>query len=190
MSIFVAVVSVIISILAIFFRAAILDYLNIDPLLRKDAEIYFVIYTSSYLISFVNMILLRTLYALGTTSVSLLVSVMSAVVNIVGNLVTVLVFDWGIAGLAFSTVLSVIIATVIYLYMIAKAFRELRCEKASYRFSLALVKDSLSYTLPTAIQKMAFHATGILIAPSLNSLGADATTGYSVMSRMYNFLKF
>lgn len=187
MSIFVAVVSVIISILAIFFRATILDYLNIDPLLRKDAEIYFVIYTSSYLISFVNMILLRTLYALGTTSVSLLVSVMSAVVNIVGNLVTVLVFDWGIAGLAFSTVLSVIIATVIYLYMIAKAFRELRCEKASYRFSLALVKDSLSYTLPTAIQKMAFHATGILIAPSLNSLGADATTGYSVMSRMYNF---
>ena len=71
--------------------------------------------------------------------------------------------------------------------MIAKAFRELRCEKTSYRFSLALVKDSLSYTLPTAIQKMAFHATGILIAPSLNSLGADAITGYSVMSRMYNF---
>ena len=36
----VAFVSVLISIAAIFFRNPIMDYLNVDPILRKDAEIY------------------------------------------------------------------------------------------------------------------------------------------------------
>ena len=32
---------------------------------------------------------------------------------------------------------------------------------------------------------MAFNITGVFIAPAINGLGADATTGYSVMTRMY-----
>lgn len=184
---FIAGISAIVSIFAIVFRGAIIDYLEIDPVLRKDAEIYFIIYTSAYLFSFVNMILLQTLYALGTTAFSLFVSMLSAIINILGNLVTVLVFDWGIAGLAYSTVFSILIATIIYVYMIIKAFGEIKSEPVGYRFSFRVVKESLSYTLPTAIQKIAFHATGIFFAPALNGLGADATTGYSVMTRMYNF---
>ena len=184
---FVAVISATVSLLAILFRGQILDYLNIDPVLRKAAETYFVIYTASYSISFVNMILMQTLYALGSTSFSLLTSVVSAAINIAGNLAAVLVLDWGVAGLAFSTVISVLSVTGIYLYMAAKAFRELGNEKVSCRFSLTVVKDSLRYTLPAAVQKMAFHATGIFFAPALNGLGADATTGYSVMTKLYNF---
>lgn len=183
---FVAALSAAVSLLAILFRGTILDYLNIDPLLRKDAELYFVIYTSSYLIAFVNMVLLHTLHALGITSFSLLTSVVSAMINIAGNLVAVLVLDWGVAGLALSTVLSLLSVTGIYLYVLAKAFRDLKSETVSYRFRLAVVKESLSYTLPIAVQKLAFHATGIFFAPALNGLGAAATTGYSVMTRMYN----
>lgn len=184
---FVAIISAAVSVIAILCRGYVLDYLNIDPLLREDAETYFVIYTSSYLFSYVNMVLLRTLYALGITSFSLFVSAMSAVVNIVGNLLAILVFDLGVAGLAYSTLLSILMVTVIYLYMMTRAFRDLKSEKVSYRFSWSVVKDSISYTLPTAVQKIAFHATGICFAPALNGLGADATIGYSVMSRMYNY---
>ena len=184
---FVAIIAAAVSVAAIACRGYVLDYLNIDPLLRKDAETYFVIYTASYLFAYVNMILLRTLYALGTTSFSMFVSIMSAVINIVGNLLAILVFDLGVAGLAYSTLLSILMVTVVYLYMMKKAFRELKSEKVSYRFSWKVVKDSASYTFPTAVQKIAFHATGIFFAPALNGLGADATTGYSVMSRMYNY---
>ena len=187
MTIFVAIVSVITSIFAILFKNQVMDYLNIDPILRKDAETYFIIYTSSYIFSFVNMILLRILYALGVTSFSVLTSILSAVVNITGNLVSVLIFDLGVAGLAFSTVLSVMFVTVVYVYMVIKAFGELKSEKVSYRFSMKTVIDTLSYTIPAAIQKTAFHVTGIFIAPALNGLGAAATTGYSVMNRMYSF---
>lgn len=183
---FIAMVSAAVSVLSIAFRAPIMEYLNIDSSLKKDAETYFIIYTAGYILTFVNMILLRTLYALGVTSFSVFVSLVSAFINIGGNLLAVLVFDMGVAGLAFATLFSVLAATLVYVFMIVKAFKELKCEKVSYRFSLGCVKNSLSYTLPAAVQKLAFHATGFLIAPAVNGLGADATTGYSVMNRMYN----
>ena len=186
MTLFVAVVSVVISALSILFRAPIIGYLNVDPVIREDAEIYFILYTSGYVFSFVNKILMKTLYALGVTSFSIYVSLASAILNIVGNLFAVLVLDMGVAGLACSTILSVFAATVFYLYMLKKAFGELECEKVNYRFRLSCVTRTIRYTLPVAVQKVAFHATGIFIAPAINGLGADATTGYSVMNRMYN----
>lgn len=186
MAVFIALLSVLISVLAISLRAPILDYLNIDVSLRGDAEQYFVITTAGYLLTFVNMILLRSLYALGSTSFSLFVSLASAAVNVGGNLLSVLVLHMGVEGLAISTLLSIFSATVIYLVMLAKAFRELQCEKSPSPISLRLVGESLRYTVPAAVQKLAFHATGFFIAPAINGLGPDATTGYSVMNRMYN----
>jgi Na+-driven multidrug efflux pump len=183
---FVAIVSTVVSILSIVFRAPIFDYLNIDPVLRRDAELYFIIYTAGYVFNFVNMILLRALYALGVTAFSIYATTISALLNILGNLLTVLVLDWGITGLALSTVVSILSATVIYATTMRRAFKELSTERISYRFSIKYVRLSLSYTIPAAIQKLAFHATGIFIAPAINGLGADATTGYSVMTRTYN----
>ncbi|MBQ6823324.1 MAG: polysaccharide biosynthesis C-terminal domain-containing protein [Clostridia bacterium] len=187
MTVFVAMISAGLVAAVLLLRGGILDYLNIDPQLREDAERYFTIYSVSYLFSYANMILLRSLYALGMTSFSVWTSLLSAGVNIAGNLIAVLVFDWGVAGLAWSSVVSVLPVTGVYLYMTIKAFRELKGERSAYRLSLKVLSESLSYTLPTALQKMAFHATGMLIAPALNGLGAAATTGYSVMNRMYHF---
>ena len=186
MVLFIAMISVLVSVSAIAFRTPIMEYLKIDGALWKDAEIYFIIYTAGYAFTFVNMILLRSLYALGSTSFSIFASMASACINIGGNLLAVLVFDMGVAGLAVSTLFSIFSTTVAYTVMLAKAFKELGCEKEPYRFSFKCIKSSLSYTIPAAIQKLSFHATGFFIAPAINGLGPDATTGYAVMNRMYN----
>ena len=183
---FTVMVSLGISALSILFRNPVMNYLNIDPVLRRDAEIYFVIYTASYALAYANMVLMRVLYALGVTSFSIYVSLISALLNIGGNLFTVVVLNMGVAGLAISTVCSIAIVTVIYAALLSRVFKELGGPRVSCRFSLKCVRNSLIYTVPAAIQKLAFHATGIFIAPAINGLGADVTTGYSVMSRMYN----
>ena len=169
---------------AILARGPIMDFLKVDPLLRADTEIYFIIYTAGYLIIHINLALVHILQALGITSVSLFVSIASAVLNIGGNLLTVLVFDMGVAGLALSTLFSAAVATLVYLVMLRRAFRELPSEKTPFRFDFSCVRRSLRYTLPAAVQKVAYHGVGFLVAPSVNGLGADATTGYTVANRM------
>lgn len=180
----VAAVTVVISVCSILLRDPIMDYLKVDPVLRADAERYFVIYTSGYIITYINFVLVQTLHALGVTSFSFYVSLISAVLNIGGNLLTVLVFDMGVAGLAVSTLFSAAAATAVYVILLRRAFCELPSEKISYRFRLADVRRSLRYTVPAALQQLSYHGVGFLIAPSINGLGADATTGYTVANRV------
>lgn len=185
MGIFISVVAVTISLVSILCRNPIMDYLKVDPILRADAETYFVIFTMGYFLSYLNLLLAQVLYALGISSASLLVSFISAAVKIGGNLLSALVLDLGVAGLAFFTVLSSAATTVCYLVILRKAFKELQSEKVPFRFRIACVKNSLKYTLPAAVQQAAFHGVGLLIAPSVNGLGAAATTGYNVSNRIY-----
>ena len=186
MLIVIASVSVFISIASIFFQDALMSYLNVSSDLLKNAKIYFSIFTAGYIFSFSNLLLLHVLYALGVTSFSVYISFSSAILNIGGNLITVLCFDMGVAGLAVSTVFSNLVATVFYLYLIRRAFKELKTEKISYRFNFSCITNSLRYTLPTAAQKLASHCVSFFISPAVNKLGADATTGYTVMKRVYN----
>lgn len=185
--IIVAIFSLVISVFSVFFRNPIMDYLKVDPILRADAEIYFVIYTLGYVLPYVNLVLIQALYALGCTSFSLYVSFVAAVFKIGGNLLSVLVLDIGVAGLAFFSVLSNAAATVCYLFLLRRAFRELGSEKGAFRFRFSGIQDSLKYVLPAAIQQMAFHGVGMLIAPSVNGLGAAATTAFNVANRIYAF---
>lgn len=174
----------VISTASILLRGPIMDFLQVDPVLRADAEIYFIIYTSGYLIIYINFALVHILQALGITSVSFYISLISAVLNIGGNLLTVLVFRMGVAGLAISTLTSALAATVVYLWMLRRAFRELPSEGERFRFSFACVGQSIRYTLPAAVQKVAYHGVGFLVAPSINGLGANATSGYTVSNRI------
>ncbi len=184
--IFVVSVSLMISILTVTLRNPIMDYLKVDPILRTDAERYFIIYTMGYMLSYLNMLLVQSLYALGCTSFSLYVSFLSALFKIGGNLFSTLVLKLGVGGLAFFTVLSSGVSTVCYLLLLRRAFQELHTEKQRFGFHFSGVKSSLRYAIPAAVQQMAFHGVGLLIAPSVNALGAAATTAYNISNRLYN----
>ena len=175
-----------ISLTAILLRDPVFTYLKVDPVLRADAELYFIIFTAGWVVVFINLLLVQILHALGVTSFSLYVSFISAILNIGGNLLTVLVFKMGVAGLAISTLFSAFCATLIYLRLLRIAFREMACERVSYRFSFACVRRSLRYTLPAALQQLSYHGVTFLVAPSINGLGADATSGYTVANRINN----
>lgn len=183
--VFVAFITLTISIMSVVFRDPIMDYLKVDPILRHDAEVYFVIYTMGYVLPYLNFLLVQALYALGCTSFSLYVSFIAAAFKICGNLLAVLVFDLGVAGLAFVSVLSNGAATVCYILLLQKAFRELPSEKKPVGFRLSGIGHSLKYALPAAVQQVAFHGVGMLIAPSVNGLSAAATTGFNVSNRIY-----
>ncbi len=183
---FVAGLAIVLSGFVLLLRGQILDFLNVDPVLRADTERYFSIYVSGYTVYCINIFWVTSLNALGITSFSLYVTLMSAVLNVGGNLLTVLVFDMGVAGLAVSTLVSSLVGSVFYIVMLRKAFREMESEPISYGFHPSIVRRSMRYTLPVAIQKMAFLGIGLVISPFINRLGAVATTSYGIATQIYN----
>lgn len=175
-----------ISALLIVFRNPLFDFLKVDDVLRRDTEIYFVITIGVYFIRCIERVLGQVLPAMGVTSYTLYVSIGSSLLNIVGDVVAVAVFRMGVAGLAFATVFSTLCQVVIYLILIVRAFRGLPVEKGRYRFRFSDVAASFRYTLPTALQQVAFHGVSLFVAPPINGLGAAATAGYNVANRIYS----
>ena len=182
MTALVGALSIAISVSAILFRGTILDYLKVDAQLRPEAELYFVVYTMGYVVLFCNRMLLQSLQALGVSSFSLYASLISAFMNVGGNWLAVGVFGMGVEGIALATILSALVATAFYVYMLRKAFREMgdKDEREPGSFGRAM-----GYSVPTSLQQMAFHGVGVIIAPPINALGAAATTAYDVATRIY-----
>lgn len=185
MMIFIGAISVETSAMVIFFRDPLMRYLNVDTALYEDAKRYFTVYAMGYVVYFVNQILANSLQALGVTFFSFYVSLMSAILNVTGNLLVVLVLDMGVEGLALTTLLSSLAATAVYALMLRRAFREMNAEKTSFCFSFSCVKRSFRYSAPAALQQLSFHGVSFIISPSINALGAAATTGYNVCNRIY-----
>ncbi len=187
MILFIGVISVGTGVLVFSLRDPLMRYLKVDPKLYVEAKKYFTVYLMGYAVYYINQILVNSLHALGVTFFSFYVSLMSAVLNIGGNLLMVLVFDMGVEGLAISTVLSSLAATAVYACLLRRAFRDMSDEKAPFRFNFSCVKRSFRYAAPAALQQLSFHGVSFIISPSINILGAAATTGYNVCNRLYTF---
>ncbi len=187
MILFIGVISVGTGVLVFSLRDPLMRYLKVDPELYVEAKKYFTVYLMGYAVYYINQILVNSLHALGVTFFSLYVSLMSAVLNIGGNLLMVLVFDMGVEGLAISTILASLAATAVYACLLRRAFRDMSDEKAPFRFNFSCVKRSFRYAAPAALQQLSFHGVSFIISPSINILGAAATTGYNVCNRLYTF---
>lgn len=184
MTSFVVIIAICFSVLSISFRGPIMNFLNIDPLIRSEAQTYFTIYNIGLVILFANQLFVAVLHALGVTSFSFYVTLLSALMNIGGNLLSVCVFGMGVEGLAISTLISALASSVVYIFMLKKAFREIPSEKTPFKFDFSCVKNSLRYTVPHALQLLSFYGVSFIIAPAINTLGAAATTGYSIANRI------
>ena len=174
---------VLVGVLCVVFCKPIFAFLRVDDEILIDAMIYFCITKAGFFLIVGNSALVQILHALGVTGFSFYMSLLSAVLNIGGNIVSVTVLHMGIAGIALSTVLSSAVVMVFYLLKLRACFRELPCEKTPFRFSLHSVGASLRYSLPVCLQQGSMYFAGLVLSPITNGLGAAATTGYAVSNR-------
>ena len=184
--VFLGVMGALMGILCFALRAPLFTALRVDPLLWKEAEIYFAVIVLGYPLLSLNFAFVQILYGLGVTGFSLIATALSAVLNVGGNLVAVLGLGMGVEGLALASLLSTCAVLVLYAVKLRRVFRSM--PTAGERFSLhpACILASLRYSLPTCLQQMTMYLSGLLVAPQINALGAAATTGYSVAMRFYD----
>ena len=112
--------ALLISVLCLVFHNTIFDFLNIEASLRKETFLYFSIYTSGLFIFNLSWCCLYITHSLGLTVLPLIASVMTNVINIAGSYILIKFFNFGVAGIAISTVFSALCTTVFYFYMLIK----------------------------------------------------------------------
>lgn len=175
-----------ISALAIIFRSNIYDFLKIDKEIVKEAGTYFSVYMLGFVFVVMNNFGAFLLNALGISTYPFILSIISAIMNIVLNIVSIVVFNLGVAGLAISTVLSAFVVDVFYVLKIKKCLKEMKVNKCKIVFSKESFSNSLTYSIPVTMQQVIMYASQMIISTFINAIGPAATAGYTVVDRIYS----
>ena len=108
--------------------------LGVQDYLLADAVTYFRIYALGLFFQFVYNIAAAVLRSLGNSRATLYVLLLSSICNVVLDLVAVLVFHWGVMGVAVATVLSQVISAVVMVAYMFRSHSVLRFQSGEFRF--------------------------------------------------------
>ncbi len=117
----------------------------------------------------------------------------ACVVNIVTDLVTVTVFGWGVAGVAFATIFAQAVSVVLSFVFIRKLELPFSLHRNLIRFHRGETFDILKTGIPLSLQDFLTNMSFIIINTVANKLGPVAalwpaiSAGYSVDSKIAAF---
>ena len=175
-----------IGVLLVIFREPLFDFLRVDDSIRAEARKYFTVYILGLALIVSNDFGLCTLNALGASGFPFKMSLLSMVLNISGNLLSVAVLDLGVLGLAISSVSAAFIVDLCYFLKIRKCISELGVKNEPFRPSLPHLKKSGVYAVPPGFQQLVMYISSFFILPLINGVGDEASAAYIVILQLYS----
>ena len=103
----------------------------------------------------------------------------SGIINVSLNLLFVIVFKMGVAGVAIATVTSQVVSALLVLRCLIKADDCYRLELKKVRIYAHELKEIVFLGVPAGIQSALFSISNVIIQSSINSVGSDAMAGNS-----------
>lgn len=129
-----------------------------------------------------------TLRAVGDTKRPLYYLTISGLVNIALNLVLVIVFHMGVAGVAIATVASQVVSMVLVLLCLIRSQGVTRLEIKKCRIDGKSALEMIQVGLPAGIQGSLFSISNVLIQSSINGFGSLVVAGNGVASNIEGFV--
>lgn len=124
------------------------------------------------------------LRAIGDSKTPLYFLIVSSLLNVALDLLFVLVFGGGVAGVAWATVISQgVSALLCFLYMMRKHPR-LRPDAASFCFDSNLMRECLRIGLPMCFQNLLLGVGMFVITAVINSYGSDVVAAYTIGNKV------
>lgn len=128
------------------------------------------------------------LRAVGDTKRPLMFLIVSGATNVVLNLILVIRFHMGVAGVAIATVISQGISCVLVLRCLyySEGSYQLRFSKLGMK--ARYVKQIFQVGVPAGIQSTIINFSNVLLQSSVNSFGSVAMAGYTAANNILGFL--
>ena len=128
------------------------------------------------------------LRAVGDTKRPLYFLIISGVINAVLNMVLVIVFDLGVAGVAIATVFSQMISCVLVLICLARTDASYRLYISKLGMKQEYLEQIFRVGIPAGIQSTVINFSNALLQSSVNSFGSTAMAGYTAANNVLGFL--
>ena len=128
------------------------------------------------------------LRAVGDTKRPLFFLVISGMTNAVLNLVLVIVFQMGVAGVAIGTIVSQLISSILVLRCLYTSNTSYRLYFSKLGIKTQYLKQIFQVGIPAGIQSTVINLSNALLQSSVNSFGSVAMAGYTAANNIFGFL--
>ncbi len=126
--------------------------------------------------------------ATGDTKRPLFILTLSGIVNVVLNLVLIIVFDFGVSGVAIATIVSQYLSAAIIIAYLMRINNACRLVIKNLKFHGEELKRILLLGLPAGIQSSLFSISNVIIQSTVNSFGSVAMAGIAAGSNYDSYI--
>lgn len=147
-------------------------------------RIYFLAMPAIMLYNFLAAIL----RAAGDTTHPLIFLTVAGVVNVILNLILVIVFNLGVAGVAIATVTSNYISCGMLIVFFTRQEDALKLNFSKIKIDRKILNRIIRIGLPAGIQGTVFSLSNVVIQSAINSFGTAVIAGSSAASSIEGFV--
>ena len=180
--------SVIIGVLGIILSEVLLKMTNCPESLMKDAVLYFKLYFLGVPSIFLYNFAAAILRSIGDSKRPMYFLVFSGAIKVFFNFIFVYFFNAGVIGVAFATIISFTIASVLCLNAIKHHTEHFTFTLSSMKPTRDEMKEVMKIGLPAGVQRCLYSIANVVIMTAVNSFGEHATTGVSIANQFDNIL--
>ncbi len=120
------------------------------------------------------------LRTVGDTKRPLYALMIAGVVNMLFDVLFVVCFDLGVAGVAAATAFSNVVSSVLVLFFLCRESGDIRLSFAKLRIHGKDLLRLLRIGLPAGLQTMVFSVANLCIQSAINTFGSDAVAGNAI----------
>lgn len=181
------VFSVFFSLLMVFLAKPVLVLIQVPKEVIPLAASYLRIIYLGLVFTFIYNFLANTMRALGDSKTPLYFLMISALLNVVGDIFFVSVLQWGVEGSALSTILSEALSCLLCGLYIKKRIPLLCLGKKWLVFDKSLLGRTISYGSTSAMQQVCLQLGKIVIQAMVNTQGVSVIAAFTAVNRVDDF---
>lgn len=176
-----------VSLIIAIFSEGIFHLMQVPLDVIEETVLYLRIACIGWPFVFVYNVYGNALKAMGNSKVPTFFLALSAVINIILDLVFVAIFKWGVAGASIATVIAQVSTCIlIYIYIQIKV-KDLRFKKGEFMVRKRLAIRTFRDGIVTAIQQAVPPLGKTLVMAKVNTLGVVAMATNGIINRVDNF---
>lgn len=165
-----------------------LTFGKIDPLVMRNARIYFLITAISYPFLGIYNACAALFRSMGNSKISMFSSLCMNGINIIGNAILLYGFDAGVEGVAIPTLVSRMIASVIVLVLIRNPKYDIHIGKEfSFKPNFRLIKKILQIGVPNGLENSMFQIGKVLVLSLIASFGTTSIAANAMANTISSF---
>ncbi len=157
-----------------------------SDIIQGAYDYIFVIFLGIPVIYLYNL-LSGILRSLGDSKSPLMFLILSSLLNIGLDLAFILVFDMGVAGAAWATVISQGISGVLCLFYIKKKYDVLKLSKEEWRIDKSCMAKLCNMGIPMGLQYSITAIGSVILQTSVNTLGSTAVASMTAAGKVSMF---